>query len=240
MRPNFTCLEVQRTFRLPITLLARCPALRSLTLKAVLFASDNSNTAVSAYAGSYPTRLEHLSLSSLKVIAQRILLPGFPLDISALRSLCYKLPTRLSVESAIFAAQRLGEIDWYARPKRACRPADTLFEIHLDVAPTKILRLLSLGHLIFSPRQQALNLFFSIYTQRARRHVVQLLAAADRALPFIASVTVMLHRGSFVPSELPHEKRVDVSGVVAREMPLLVNRFRPGALLVSQARRVPA
>ncbi|KAJ7259137.1 hypothetical protein B0H12DRAFT_1232129 [Mycena haematopus] len=231
MRPNFTCLEVRHTFR-------------------IIFESEDTNdpdAAVSAGAGSSPTQLDHLSLSldmhSLGVLARRILLPEFPLNLSSLRSLSYGVYLHsLAYDGDEFEDAVLSDLlrasasSLRSLQLKNCEefPATGMLnlselaalqtlslEIWLDISPTEDLHLLSLAHFIFSPRQQALNLFFNIYTQHARLRAVQLLAAADRALvafPFIASTC---------------------PGVVAHEMPLLLNRLRPGALLVLQSSRVP-
>lgn len=92
--PTLTCVELTGLYGLPFTLLAYCPALRSVMLKWVTFDErDNLDFAVTlaACAGSPPTQLEHLDLDLdervLDLFSRWVLLPESPLDITGLRSL---------------------------------------------------------------------------------------------------------------------------------------------------------
>ncbi|KAJ6454186.1 hypothetical protein C8R45DRAFT_1038316 [Mycena sanguinolenta] len=265
-RPTLTYLEVCDIRELPITLCMHSPALRSLTLEGVSFKAEPPNSAGTAVAASPRTQLEHLclwlDLTAFEIIAPQILLPGSPLDISRLRSLTYgifmrsftyggeKFEDRVLIQGLLRASA--SSLQFFQLKNCEEFPATGVLdlteladlqtlslEIWLDVAPTRDLRLLSLGHLIFSPRQRAFSLVFDLHTKHTRSQVVQLLASADSALAalsFIASVTITLCPWK---TELVQETIIDVSGVVADAMPLLVNRLGREKLLVLQSPRVP-
>ncbi|KAJ7701198.1 hypothetical protein B0H17DRAFT_1046190 [Mycena rosella] len=100
--PTLTCLELTGLYGLPFTLLANCPALRSVTLKWVTFDErDNLDFAVTvaACAGSPPTQLERLSIDLdtrvFVLLARWILLPQSPLDITRLTSFACTLDHKL-------------------------------------------------------------------------------------------------------------------------------------------------
>ncbi|KAJ7485804.1 hypothetical protein FB451DRAFT_65294 [Mycena latifolia] len=96
--PTLTCVEFTGLYGLPFTLLANCPALKSVTLKWVTFDErDNLDFAatITACAGSPLTQLEHLSIDLdtrvLDLLSRWILHSQSPLDISSLKSLACTL-----------------------------------------------------------------------------------------------------------------------------------------------------
>ncbi|KAF7346779.1 hypothetical protein MSAN_01816400 [Mycena sanguinolenta] len=265
-RPTLTCLKVRHIRDLPFTLWMHSPALRSLTLEGVSFELEPQNNADAAVAVTPRTQLEHLclwlDLIAFEIIAPRILLPESPLDISRLRFLTYatfgrsltyggdKFEDSVLIQGLLHASAS----SLQSFHLRNCEefPATGMLnlaeltdlqklslQIWLDVAPTRDLRLLSLGHLAFSPRQQALHLFFDLHTRHSCSSVAQLLSSADGALavlPFVASVTITMFPWN---TDLVQQTLIDMSGVVADAMPLLVNRLGREKLLALQSPRVP-
>ncbi|KAJ6463253.1 hypothetical protein C8R47DRAFT_82857 [Mycena vitilis] len=107
---TLTCLELTALYGLPFTLLAHCPALKSVTLKWVTFderaATDFAPT-LAECEGSPLTLLTHLSLDLdarvLELLSHWILLPESPLKLIHLKSLV----CTMDIKSDYITIQRL-------------------------------------------------------------------------------------------------------------------------------------
>ncbi|KAJ7785346.1 hypothetical protein DFH07DRAFT_948428 [Mycena maculata] len=230
---TLTSLQLTGLYGLPFTLLAHCPALRSVTLKWVTFDErDNLDFAktLAACAGSPPTQLEDLSIDLdtrvLGLLARWILLPQSPIDITRLRSLSCTVDGRfdhLAIQRLLNACapslQRL-------RLKNVAGTLDlrNLAQLHtlcLEVAPPLESRVVwFMDNIVFPPPQQALGLVLRVATPSA----VQLVWA-DRALalfPCITSVTAIFET---IDEEARERDLVDVSGAFVHRMPSVANRL---------------
>ncbi|KAF7354042.1 hypothetical protein MVEN_01091100 [Mycena venus] len=251
--PTLTCVELEGLRDLPLTLLAHCPALRTLALKWVTFDVDAAGNwdaagqwdwtfpvALPGCVGSPPTQLEtlslHLDTPVLDHLVRWILHPQSPLDISRLRSLTCSPRDHLAIQLLLTASA----------PSLQCLRIDTSSDLDriLDLREALHLHTLSLDifppvdewlfeFLIFPSPQQPLALILNICTDNARLEDVQL-ANADRVLAdfqWIMSLTVILSPISPGDTAKP-ERFIDMSGAFMPEMPLLVARRGRGALRV--------
>ncbi|KAJ7151348.1 hypothetical protein C8R43DRAFT_951160 [Mycena crocata] len=238
MMQTLTCVELTGLYGLPFTLLAHCPAVKSLSLKWVTFDErDNLDFAatLAACAGSPPTQLERLTLDidtrMLALLLRWILLPESPLDL-----------TRL----VFFACTADADIDGVTirRFIDACAPTLEHLQVEnmsglLDLSTVPHLRTLGLEtvgpvqSLIRSTTlpSQAVEIVLTMVSETGDPALVQLLArlhAIDSALaanPNIGMVTLVL-----VP-QAPESRRerdlIDVTTAFAPQMPLMAGRALP-------------
>ncbi|KAJ7204555.1 hypothetical protein B0H12DRAFT_1243632 [Mycena haematopus] len=240
-RPTLTSLELTGFHCIPLTVLAHCPALRSLTLTWVRFDPNNHNNfdaAVAACADSSPAQLEALSCAlepyTFALLVRWILRPQSTLNVSCLHSLVYT--AHKLHETAVI--QRL--LDASAQSLRHLRLNNVVFPpTHvLDLSQIAHLHLLSVGiSQGIAPPSRVLNLDLAVYTWDVHRDVVPLLADVDGALAaftFIKNVTILI---SLTDPELRGSKLVDVSGIFMQEMPLLAECLakRGNRLVVQQS-----
>ncbi|KAF8143606.1 hypothetical protein K438DRAFT_2029534 [Mycena galopus ATCC 62051] len=239
----FTCLELAQVSNLKLTLLSRCPALRSLTLRWVTFdTTENFDSAIHRCAGSQPARLEHLVLKvraeALGMIARWILSPKSSLDISRLQSLECSVHDFLPIQRLVDEArglQRLRLLDYDNVQDTHTLDLHEHPQLHTlslsmwvpSVDGPHWQRLLSLGNVVFTPRQQTLTLLLDVTTEAVREGLVRLFVGTDSALaalPFLTNVTVNFL--IWEPEDGRGYKLVDVSDEFVREMPLLANSLQ--------------
>ncbi|KAJ6493033.1 hypothetical protein C8R45DRAFT_1073100 [Mycena sanguinolenta] len=241
--PTLTCLELHKLSELPLTLLACCLSLRSLTLDDVAFADGSAAAAADSCSS---IQLEHLVLRALAVdLAQFVdwvVNPDSPFDISCLRSLectgkdfwnrspiqrlLNASPSlqRLSMKNYCFSAHKIYEFDLRVLVHLRTLTLDIFLD---DSEADNDQRLLSLANFVFPPPQQAqiaLVLDIMTHDEPRRANILQHLADADHIvcrLPF-ETVTVILARGH--PEHGREEKLVDVRDEFVRAMPLLASK----------------
>ncbi|KAJ7204561.1 hypothetical protein B0H12DRAFT_1161137 [Mycena haematopus] len=250
-RPNLTRLQLTRISGIPITVLAHCSALRSLTLIWVRFdlnSHRNSDDAVAACADSSPAQLEALSCTlesyTFELLVRWILCPQSALNVSWLRSLVYTTFDSLSndmIHRLLNASA--GSLQHLRLKHRRIISSTTPLDLHnliqlqtfspeiwLDGFRQNLLSLLSLDDVIFPSHQQALRLTLTLYTTDIRGQLVPLLTAADRALAtigFITSMTVIMLPSAYreIYDLLREDELKDVSAMFSEDMPLMLQRL---------------
>ncbi|KAJ7635041.1 hypothetical protein FB45DRAFT_479793 [Roridomyces roridus] len=242
--PNLTCLEIAGMYGLPYTLLAHCPALRSITLKWSTFDERDDHdfaSTLAACAGSPRIELENLDLeldsSVLRRLARWILLPESPLDVTRLSTftcVCDHPSDSAVLQQLIDAAEpalqslRLQNVanplDLHALAQ--LRTLEFAHELPLEPRVTWLR-----NHIIFPLPPRTLDLVLHVITPRTGAWAPMMdLIGADRALsllpPCVAGISVVL-AGSNVDRPrwgAPELELVDVSSEYSGSMPALRDR----------------